>query len=269
MDEILKIGKLFKIDESGFIVNDAALHKITSPWKEVVEDIKKVYLDNLKEATHSIYVRGSVARGEAIKNISDVDTFAVIRKNPAEIDKSFFRQARKDLAQKYPFITGVEFGFINYDELFIGDRFFIDRFTIKTQSVCVYGQDLALQIPSFSPDFKTASHFSRNLKQVFENAKKHLSENKDLETINYWCRFVCKRIVRAGFILVMDKEKVFTRDLYPSYEIFSKYFPHQEPNMKRVLELAINPNGNSKEVIGLIDSFGAWVEKEIENKFAL
>jgi hypothetical protein len=67
----------------------------------------------------------------------------------------------------------------------------------------------------------------------------------------------------------MDKEKVFTRDLYPSYEIFSKYFPHQEPNMKRVLELAINPNGNSKEVIGLIDSFGAWVEKEIENKFAL
>jgi uncharacterized protein len=119
---------------------------------------------------------------------------------------------------KFDFADGVEVDLIAYDELLSDDGLFNDRFIIKTQSACVYGSDLAQKIPPFRADTWTASHFHRNLKQVLVYAKKDLSGDPDAEDIKGCCRWVMKRIVRAGFVLVMDKEQVFTRDLYPSYE---------------------------------------------------
>ncbi len=268
MTEILNIGRVLKTDKEGFIVSESSADKIGSPWKEAVEEIKKVYLEHLGDIVHSIYVRGTVSRGEAIEGISDIDTFAVITKKPKEIDRSWVKEVRKTLEQKYSFSTGMEIDFISYNELFDSDELFDDKFTIKTQSACIYGKDLAQKIPPFHADIKTASHFHVNLKKVFENTKKGITNNPDKENIKEWCRWVMKRIIRAGFVLVMDKEKSFTRDLYPSYELFSKYFPEQELKMKTALELAVNPIDDSEKLASFIDDFGVWMEKQIEQKFA-
>lgn len=267
MTSVLKIGRLLKTDENGFIVSESSAEKITSPWKEAVEEIKNTYLKHLGDLVHSIYVRGTVSRGEAIEKISDIDTFAVITKKPEEIDRSWIRETRKELEKKFNFSTGVEFGFVAYSELFDGDELFNDRFTIKTQSACVYGDDLAQKIPPFRADEQTASHFHRNLKKVLENAKKGVADNHDKEDIKEWCRWVMKRIIRAGFVLVMDKEQAFTRDLYPSYELFSKHFPEQEPKMKMALDFAINPTDNAERITNFLDDFGVWMEEQVERKF--
>lgn len=268
MTEILKIGRLLKTDKDGFIISESSADKIASPWKEAVEEVKNAYLQNLGDVVHSIYVRGTVSRGEAIEGISDIDTFAVITKKPEEVDRSWVRETRKALDAKLNFSTGVEFAHISLDELFDGDELFNDRFTIKTQSVCVYGEDLAQRIEPFRADIQTASHFHRNLDKVLENAKKGIVNNPDKEDIKEWCRWVMKRIIRAGFILVMDKEQAFTRDLYPSYELFSKHFPEQEPKMKMALDLAINPVDDVEALNYFLDDFGVWVRGQVEAKFA-
>ena len=268
MTDILKIGRLLETDKNDFIVSESSEDKIASPWKEAVEEIKNIYLKNLDNVVHSIYVRGTVSRGEAIEGISDIDTFAVITKKSEEIDRSWVKEVRKALDQKFDFSTGVEFGFVAYEELFEGDGLFNDRFTIKTQSACVYGDDLAQKIPPFRADIETASHFHRNLKKVLENAKKGIANNPDKEDVREWCRWVMKRIIRAGFILVMDKEQVFTRDLYPSYELFSKHFPEQEPKMKMALDLAINPTDDPNKIENFLSDFGVWMERQVERKFA-
>lgn len=268
MTEILKIGRLLKTDKDGYIISESSADKIASPWKEVVEEIKNAYLSHLGDVVHSVYVRGTVSRGEAIEGISDIDTFAVITKKPEEIDRLWVKETRKALEQKFSFSAGVEFDFVAYDELFDRDNLFNDRFTIKTQSACVYGDDLAQKIPPFRADAQTASHFHRNLKKVLENARKGIADNPDKEDIKEWCRWVMKRIIRAGFILVMHKEQAFTRDLYPSYELFAKYFPEQEPKMKMALDFAINPTDNAKEIANFLDDFGIWMEEQVERKFA-
>jgi hypothetical protein len=268
MTEILKIGRLLKTDKDGFIVSESSAEKIKSPWKEAVEDIEQSYLNRLGDVVHSIYVRGTVSRGEAIEGISDIDTFAVITKKPEVIDRSWVKEARKELEEKYSFSTGIEIDFISYDELFEGDELFNDRFTIKTQSACVYGEDLAQKIEPFRAELKTASHFHRNLEKVLENTKKGIANNPDKEDIKEWCRWVMKRIIRAGFVLVMDKEQVFTRDLYPSYKLFSKYYPEQEPSMRMALELAINPIDDVARLTSVLDDFGMWMEEQVRQKFA-
>lgn len=268
MAEILKIGRLLKTDKDGFIISESSADKIASPWKEAVEEVKNAYLQNLGDVVHSIYIRGTVSRGEAIEGISDIDTFAVITKKPEEVDRSWVRETRKALDAKFNFSTGVEFAHISLDELFDDDKLFNDRFTIKTQSACVYGEDLAQKIEPFKADIQTASHFHRNLDKVLENAKKGIANNPDKEDIKEWCRWVMKRIIRAGFILVMDKEQAFTRDLYPSYELFSKHFPDQEPRMKIALDLAINPTDDVEALNHFLDDFGVWMREQVEAKFA-
>lgn len=268
MTEILKIGRLLKTDKDGYIISESSTDKIASPWKEAVEEIKNAYLTHLGDVVHSIYVRGTVSRGEAIEGISDIDTFAVITKKPEEIDLSWVKETRKSLEQKFSFSTGVEFDFVAHHEFFDGDKLFNDRFTVKTQSACVYGYDLAQKIPPFRADIQTASHFHRNLKKVLENARNGIADNSDKEDIKEWCRWVMKRIIRAGFILVMDKEQAFTRDLYPSYELFAKHFPEKEPKMKMALDLAINPTDNAKQIANFLDDFGAWMGEQVERKFA-
>lgn len=264
-NQILEIGSLLTTDENGFIINSSSLDKIRSPWKEAVEEVKQAYLDNIKDSLHSIYVRGSVAKGEAIEEISDIDTLAVITK---DIDKSWINPIRKTLDTKFKFSTGVEFYFLKYDELLNVDNPSDYKFLIKTQSVCIYGEDLSDKIENFKADKKTAKILiPKNLKIVFENTIKGIIDNPDREDILEWCRWVMKRILRAGFVLVMDQEKVFTRDLYPSYKIFSKYYPEKEDKMKMALELAINPTDDIEVIIKFIDTFGIWLESEIRNKF--
>lgn len=75
-----------------------------------------------------------------------------------------------------------------------------------------------------------------------------------------------KRIVRQGFILVMARERVFTRDLYPCYKIFSKYYPEKEKEMRQALELAIYPISNTKSIFSVLDNLGEWLIKESKDK---
>jgi predicted nucleotidyltransferase len=265
MDKIRKIGSVLNTDKDGFIINESSLDKIKSPWREAVEEIKQAYLDNTKDSLKSIYVRGSVAKGEAIEGISDIDTLAVITK---DIDKSWIKPIRKTLDTKFTFSTGVDFTFLQYDELLNSDSLADYKFLIKTQSVCIYGDDISDEIENFKVDIKTANILVKNLKIVFENTIKGIIDNPDKEDIREWCSWVMKRILRAGFVLVMDKEQVFTRDLYPCYEIFAKYYAHQASKMYTALELAINPIDDVETIVSFIEDFGFWLEAEVETKFA-
>lgn len=267
MPEILKIGHLLKTDKDGFIVSESSVDKITPPWKESVEEITNIYLQHLDNNVHSIYVRGTVSRGDAIQGVSDIDTFAVILQKKEDIDRSWVQKTRTLLEHKFSFVSGIEIDFVSYNELFDGDALFNYRFIIKTQSVCVYGTDLAQIIQPFRADRQTARHFHRNLKVVLQKAKNGVTNSSDKENTKKWCRWVMKRIVRAGFTLVMDKEQAFTRDLYPCYEYFSKYFSEQQANMKTALNFAINPTDDATQLINFLNDFGVWMEKHIEKKF--
>jgi len=56
--------------------------------------------------------------------------------------------------------------------------------------------------------------------------------------------------------LFMDREKIYTRDLVYCYRYFSKYYPEYEPQMKILLEQAINPTFTKEELLLFLDDFG-------------
>ncbi len=260
--KILEIGTLLKTDKQGFLVKIANKNKIKGRWKDSVDYLVKQYLKKIgNDKIHSIWIRGSIAKGEAIENISDIDSFCLIKKEE-DIDKAKVSEIKSEICKKFPFITKVEMSFIPIQNLLNESRYFGWRFTIKTQAVCVYGEDINDKIEDFEPSRILAGKIQENLRKRINQVKEKL-KNDERKT-KVFCSWIMKRILRQGFILVMDKEKAFTRDLYPCYKIFSKYYPEKEKEMKKVLKLAIYPTSDKKQINRILDDFGEWIIKESE-----
>lgn len=86
---IKPIGDFLIVDGEGYLINPCRSELIVSPWAEVVEDVKKAYLHYLPEKIHSLYVRGSVAKGKAIEEVSDIDMIVVVRGDCEEVDQAW------------------------------------------------------------------------------------------------------------------------------------------------------------------------------------
>lgn len=259
-DKVKPIGSFLQTDADGFIVNTTSPEKIQSAWLPAVEMVRDAYKQHFGEHLHSVYIRGSVAKGEAIDNISDIDSFAVVTLPHDDIDTSWSKDLEEEITKKLPFVVGVEIGAIPLEEL-IDHRG--DQVMIKTQSICIYGKNLADELPPLKPGMDTAQHI-RGIEREIDKTKEWLQEEHTDEEVKRRCTWIMKRIVRSGFELVMERSHTYTRDLYPCYVGFSEYYPEKKEEMYKALKLAIDPISDKKNILVVLDNLGPWLVDEIE-----
>lgn len=231
---------------------------IVPPWSAAVEEINEAYRSHLGKALHSIYVRGSVARGTAIAGISDIDTFAVITTSRWQVDLSWASTVQRQLDRKYSFQTGVELQFVTEQEALDPRNSTAIGFVIKHLAACTWGVDLADRLSKYRPGsylVEGIHSIEASIKQFRRAAGKPL----DAAQTRKLCQWLMKKIVRTGFLLVVERERSFTRDLYPSYVAFSTHYPQQAPSMRTALELSIDPVDDIDELRSFVDDFGAWM----------
>jgi hypothetical protein len=264
LTNIKNIGRFCPTDDNGYILNDASLKKINPEYSKIIEEVTKYYQSHLGLDLHSVYVRGSIPRGLGIKGVSDLDTITVTKKDTNDIDLDWVDKAEQELNKKFNCINGVEFSFYYIDDILETTKFSIIPFMIRTHSVCVHGEDLSVHLPNYKADKTIGNEHLLNLKNQVKQAKEDLDGNEDIEDVLDCCGWIMKIIVRAGLALVIGEENKYTRDLFPAYELFSKYYPEKEPNMKQTLKYAINPVGNANEIIDFLDDMGNWMISESE-----
>lgn len=267
MGEVLAIGKVLAVDQAGFIIREASLEKISFEWRSLIDEVILGYRKYWLDAVDSIYVRGSVAVGKAIPGVSDLDTFAIINIEKSQLDHSWFDSFKKQLKLQYPFCTGIELRALESERLLDLnlDDYNPLRMLLKTQAVCVWGEDISLQLPPCKPDINAVSHafsLAEDLQQVMIDLQE-LDESESLK-VKKACQWIMKRIVRSGFEIVMETAQCYTRDLYPCYELFSRYFPQQQPQMYQALNWAINPIDDRVKIREFLNSFGSWLVHQID-----
>jgi len=258
--EIKPLGSYMDIDEEGYIVNPTSLEKIQEKWLAPLKETKEEYIARFGPALHSLYIRGSVPKGKAIDDISDLDTFAVVNLKEEEIDISWWRELNEKIKQKYPFVEGVEIVAIPLDEF---EKSRGDKIMVKTQSLCLHGINLADTIPSYRVGFETTQHIQSIGKKVGDTLT-WLQEDKSEEKIVKKCGWIMKQLLRSASELVMERSGKYTRDLYPCYEIFSEFYPGKKDEMYKVLELAIYPTKDKYLISEVVSGIGKWVAGEAE-----
>ena len=248
---IKDIGSYFKIDSDGFIINPCSENLIQEEFKEplseAIEHAKKNPGDNI----HSIYLRGSVPKGTAIKNISDIDLIIVTEKEVTDTD--WKEVSSKEICKLYPYVRGIEFHLETTEYLSTHKS---EQFLLQTQSIKVFGRDFDFPQASFKLGRESYGHIffiEKDIQDFYEEFPEESNEDA-IDT----CEWITKRIVRTGFEIVMRRENLYTRDLYPCYKSFIKYYPESKEKMYEVLKLAVYPVAEKEKIIKAV--------KDIEQK---
>ena len=98
--EIKPIGSYFEVDKDGYIVNPAAIDKIQQKWKPVIDAVSTSYQKIFGDKLKNVYIRGSVAKGQAVDNVSDIDTFAYVDLEKEDINFDWVNSEEKNIMEK-------------------------------------------------------------------------------------------------------------------------------------------------------------------------
>jgi uncharacterized protein len=263
MNEITKSGTFLDIDEHGYLVSDAGFDRIVSPWREALDDARQLEVRRLGDRLHSLYLRGSVPRGTAILGRSDLDLFAVLfddHSAPPTAPPQF-----DGFLNRFPFVASIESSPITLAN--VHGPFHYYRFVMKVSAVCIHGEDLLPQIPRYTTDAPIAEEWFRIFPHLVDQFVRDLQTSSKDDTKERLCHDIMKAFLRAGMLLVMRRQRAYTRDLYPSYQCFSKYYPAQEPAMRRCLELAVNPESDGHKLLPFVTNLAEWMRHATEAEF--
>ena len=247
--EIKEMGSYFEIDYDGYIINPTSLDKIQDKWRPAIDMTIQAYEDVFGDSIVSIYLRGSVAKGEAVEHISDIDTIMYANKNiSGEFVEKFVTKVELIL-KDFPFISGIDFDGNHVDEV-KEDMIWLN------QSVCIYGE--AFEVKRLKVGNELYYHILRleSSMEWFDARLALLKSDKDSKDACVW---FCKNTLRACFELTMERSGKYTRDLYLCHKDFSEYYPEHQAVARRLLELAINPPGNMEEVFEIQKDFIPWL----------
>lgn len=254
---IRPLGRLFKIDEQGYIVNDAKYELITPKWLDATQSvIEKLLTSEYAPQIKSVYMRGSVVRGLAVDNISDLDFIAFVDKSaPQDIfSRDFKNVLRQDTLEKFPFVEGVELSEVVYTDFIHGKMSRGTRIVLGTQSIHIAGEDLKAFIQPVLVGEKAIMHLW-NLEDFYQ---KYLGFPSTPANLTWYL----KRVVRAGHELVFAERKSYTRDLYWCGAEFLELYPQQAERVKKMLLLSIKPELFTQSDSELITDFTEFLLKE-------
>ncbi|KYG29437.1 hypothetical protein [Alkalihalobacillus trypoxylicola] len=229
----------------------------------MIRDYVKIAKSFFGSELHSIYIRGSIANGNSIDGISDLDTIIVLSKN-VQKDLTPFTLSKKELMKDYPVIVDIESNIVEKEALFDLHSSYMLSFMIQTYSLCVYGENIQPRLPRFKADQNLANQHLLPLENQIQVAIDDLQNNEGEADILDCCQWIMKILIRAGAALFIGENNRYTRDLYPAYKRFSQYNPEREKEMRMALEYAIEPINDPHKIIMFLKQFGSWFIPEAE-----
>lgn len=261
-------GKFFATDAAGFILNDCHEDKILPPWKRLVAELRENCLQVWSNRLQQLYLRGSVPRGLAIPQVSDLDSFAILKGTITETDLNLSNYIASELQKRYLFCKRVEIILLTWEDIYEDNSFW--PAIIKTQSLKIAGDDVPLKLPDFKPGFSMINYaysWEKDLNKTMDilvNLSPHYLNFTAI--VKKQCAWITRRMIRTGFELVIEQEQSYTPDLYYCYERFSDHFPEQQAAMRKALELAIIPSANRAGLIVFLRRFGFWLLTQVQEK---
>jgi len=263
-------GRIWEVDEQGFLISDAKLDYIKPPFQAVVDNVIEAYIQNIGQDIHSIYITGSVARGLAIEGQSDLDAIAVLEyyTDPELVMQDWVSSTEADILAKHNCVADVQMeiyphGWLLHDE----SEFSISAFVLKTHAVCVWGIDMSPDMTTYRFTNKETRIAIANddiiqLEPDIEEAIEAIEANGTPDNVRYWCKRICKNMIHSAFGLVMVDEAVHTRDIDVSVRYFLKHYPDQEKGIQQAVDFILSPTESSTDILAYLDTFGGWLIAE-------
>lgn len=253
------LGGFFPMTESGYVINPTSLGLISSDWKPLLNVLKEYCLQQFGNSFRSMWVRGSLARGLFQDGLSDIDVLALVHTTPAVRWKdcrpasTVLREWRALFPKGYT-ACPIEVMFSSFDETLQVEMPRINML-IKTQSVCWWGEDISPYLAPIKPGYAMCIHY-----RWLAADWKSLQQMDEPDTLAF--RTYIKTLIRTAFELVMERQGKFTPDLFWAVESFAQYYPQKSVQMKKILNLYVQPLDKKQQLTTLLEEITPWILSE-------
>ncbi|MFC4737145.1 nucleotidyltransferase [Bacillus daqingensis] len=265
MSIIKPIGQYVKVDQDGFIINETSASHIDMHYWKSIEEAVDACIFHVKDHLQSIYLRGSVPKGQAIKYISDLDMILVTKEPITNQVEAALDNSLSEIAERHDVLSGIELNSVTAETLTGSREFSMMAFMISTQSVCMYGEHIKPKLPPFRISRALANAHLLYVESHLASARQDIVDNEDdPEDMLDCCSWIMKIIVRAGMALKTVEAQRFSRDLYPAYLLFSQNFPALQEKMRLMLSYAISPSGDRDELLTILKDAEGWLLPEVK-----
>lgn len=210
---------------------------------------------------HSIYLYGSVARGQATPKVSDLDITLLLNQQATDVELALIEQWREDFQQYHAIVSKVDFDIGILDEALKPANLYSWGYWLKHHCRCLWGNDVCAALPLFQPERRIARAVNADLRAVLEGYGVKISRESRVPELQRLKREAAKKLIRATNML-RDPDSPFWPIVLDDYvEQLLALHPAKAPEMDYLLAHAIN-NANDAEFTERMMDFLCWLERQ-------
>lgn len=257
--------KLYQIDIDGYLINPASKILIKNPWTLLIHEFIEICTDALNENCHSIYVIGSVATGNAVKGISDLDLVIVSFETVSIETKEHIQLKTKSLKNNHSFVTKISVDYLEHN--FIDKSLYSNAklFYLKTNGACIYGNSILDELPKYRPNKHLAQFLTKSFESKLERSLEAIKNCDNEISLAKEYRFLAKHIIRTSFAICIPAKKIFTTDLYTCCDVFATCYPKYSEDINFFYKILNEPLQDKETVLSKTQDFGNILALLIKN----
>ncbi|MFB7663246.1 nucleotidyltransferase [Kitasatospora sp. NPDC056138] len=250
------------LDLDGYIAREGALSRVPDAFAPVVDAARTRITESFGPSVlHSAYLYGSIPRGTAVPGRSDLDLLLALRREPTAADRTAAAALGAALDAQFPQVVGG--GVLLFSEATVLSE--LERYDLGWFLACLctplLGEDLAGRLPRYRPTSLLARETNGDLAAAIPGWRERLARGTGTGA-GALARSVSRRLVRAGFTLVMPRWGGWTSDLTASAEIFARYYPERAEQMRTAATVARTSTAEPEVLALLVEDLAPWLAAE-------
>lgn len=248
------------IDPDGYILS--VPHNPMQPeFQALLEDVcASLSPDDL--GLDSLYLYGSVARGDATPGVSDLDLTLVLREPPTAPLLARLEAIRRALEQRHPQVIKVDFDIGSRGQVLAADNSNSWGFWLKHHCRCLWGNDLSLHFERFRPSRDIAVALNADFEHVLAGYLTRIAQAATQQDRLRLQREASRKVVRATHALRSEDATTWPQTLEEHVALFVRRYPTMITQVAFFLFEARNPEAEVDNFTTRLQTFLGWMASQ-------
>jgi uncharacterized protein len=250
------------LNPDGTIAREGSLDRVPATFAPLVTALRTRLNEVFGPRMHSAYLYGSIPRGTAVPGVSDLDALVALHTAPNEEERGRARALHEEIDTAFPQVEGGGILLEGVPNLTSALELHDGGFFVACLCTPLTGPDLSRQLPHYRPTTLLARETNGDLHLALPrwrtSADQAATETERLRL----SRSVSRRLVRAGFTLVMPAWGGWTSDLNLAADVFGHYCPDRHRQMRAAAHTARHPSADPEHLRALVEDLAPWLAAE-------
>lgn len=253
------------LDAAGHIISDVGLDKVDGAFWPCIQNSVETLTASFSRKLHSVYLYGSVARGDATLGRSDLDLLAVFQTKLSSAQTEQLKIAAQTLSCGCRALVR-EVGIASVDlEHVLDPVHYYEGAFLKEFCVCVHGAHLRERFGPYTLSYELAASFNGDMAAYLPRALGRLAHTTGGE-FDHLVQACARKFVRTCYMMAMVRSQVWTTRLDEQTDVFSQYFPSRQAMVRALSAWIEQPPSDRDGVVSALKRWGGWIQENFDRE---